>query len=138
VLLLEDKWERKNLEFLLEFGEYKIEANEELLKQVWINLIDNAIKFSEEGSTVELCISSTNDTITVSVINQGSEITPEEQKKIFNKFYQADESHSAEGNGVGLAIVKKVVDLHHGEVWVQSGNHVTAFMVKLPKHGQRG
>ena len=138
ILLLEGKWERKALEFRLEFGEYMIAANEELLKQVWINLIDNAVKFSPEGKEVELRISSTNDTITVSVINEGSEITPEEQKKIFNKFYQADESHSTEGNGIGLAVVKKVVDLHQGEVWVQSGNGVTAFMVELPKRRQRG
>lgn len=133
VLLLEAKWSKKNIDFEIEFDEYMFSANEELLKQVWINLIDNAIKFSPERETIELLIKDEEDAITVSVANKGSEITPEQQKRIFNKFYQADESHSSEGNGVGLALVKSIVELHEGVVSVSSENNITVFTVELPK-----
>lgn len=132
VLLLEDKWAKKNLELNLEFDEYMIWANEELLKQVWINLIDNAVKFVPEEGRVDIRITRDNDLVNVSVGNTGSEISSENQTKIFNKFYQADESHSSEGNGIGLAVVKKITELHHGEVTVRSGNNETVFTVTLP------
>jgi signal transduction histidine kinase len=131
VLLLENKWERKNIAFKLDFDEYEIEANEELLKQVWINLLDNAIKFSPCGSEVCVEISAMNETLTVDVINTGSEISPENMTKIWNKFYQADESHASEGNGVGLAIVKKIVELHGGDVRVKSARGIVCFTVEL-------
>lgn len=133
ILLLEDKWTKKDLDFLLCFGEHNIEANEELLKQVWINLLDNAIKFSPDKYCIEICINEQDDTVSVSILNCGSEISPEEQQKIFNKFYQADTSHATQGNGVGLSIVKQVVELHGGEVTVSSKNAVTVFTVTLPK-----
>lgn len=132
VLLLEDKWAKKNLDLNLEFDEYMISANEELLKQVWINLIDNAVKFVPAEGRVDIRITGDNDLVSVSVGNTGSEISPENQTKIFNKFYQADESHSSEGNGIGLAIVKKITELHHGDVTVRSGNGETVFTVTLP------
>ena len=106
MLLLENKWSKKNIELQLEFGEHMISANEELLKQVWINLLDNAVKFTPDGHTIQVRISETDHTIVVDVLNTGSEIPKESQAKIFNKFYQADESHSTQCNGVGLAIVK--------------------------------
>lgn len=134
ILLLVDKWEKKELEFKLDFREYMIEANEELLKQVWINLIDNAVKFSPENNIIELSIHEEENTISVSVINSGEEIPSENQKRIFDKFYQADRSHSTEGNGIGLAVVKQVVALHHGTVSVQSENSMTLFTVTLPKN----
>lgn len=133
ILLLEHKWEAKGLEWRIDFPEYQICANEELLKQVWINLLDNAIKFSPDGGIVEIRIQDELGAISVSIINSGLEIEKENQEKIFNKFYQADESHSSEGNGIGLAIVKRVVDLHQGTVTVSSGNGLTKFTVTLPK-----
>lgn len=132
ILLLEHKWAPKELEWSLEFREHEIRGNEELLKQVWINLIDNGIKFSDKQGVVEVRIEETERFICVSVINSGPEIPPEAREKIFNKFYQADESHSSEGNGVGLAIVKRVVQLHGGTVLVRSEKGVTEFAVKLP------
>lgn len=132
VLLLADKWEKKQLDFNIDFSEYMIFANEELLKQVWINLIDNAIKFSVPGGVIEIGIKEQHDELTVYIINSGEEIPPEVQARIFNKFYQADSSHAAEGNGIGLAIVKKVVELHSGTVSVQSNNGRTMFTVTLP------
>lgn len=134
VLLLETKWAKKNLAFHLEFEEYRIRANEELLKQVWINLIDNAIKFSADAGEILINIDDCGKTYRVSITNYGVDIPQESQKKIFNKFYQADESHADEGNGIGLAIVKKIAQLHQGSADVESGNGVTNFTVTLPKN----
>ena len=133
VLLLEEKWSRKNIDLQLDFDEYMIEANEEMLKQVWINLIDNAVKFVPRCGTVELEVIDAGENLCVKVSNTGSEIPSEKQEKIFAKFYQADESHATQGNGIGLAIVKSIVELHNGEISVNSGNGITAFTVVLPK-----
>jgi signal transduction histidine kinase len=133
ILLLSEKWEQKEIEYALDFNEYTIHANEELLKQVWINLLGNAVKFTPVGGLIEVRITEQENNITVSVRNTGSEIAPEHQERIFNKFYQADESHASEGNGIGLAIVKRVVELHEGEISVSSGSGSTTFTVTLPK-----
>ena len=133
ILLLENDWSKKNLDLMLHFGEHTITANEELLKQVWINLLHNAFKFSPPYQTVEIHITEGKDSISVSIMNSGSDIPKDKQKLIFNKFYQADESHSTQGNGVGLAIVAKVTELHGGQVHVESENHITTFTVVLPK-----
>ena len=133
MLLLESKWSRKDIELELDFGEYTIRANEELMKQVWINLLDNAVKFTPDGHTIQVQITERNEMLRVEVRNTGSTISQESQKKIFHKFYQADESHSAQGNGIGLAIVKRIVELHRGRVSVSSENDVTAFIVELQK-----
>ena len=138
ILLLERKWSKMDLQWQLEFGEYRITANEELLKQVWINLLDNAIKFSPEGGTVAVRITAQDGKYAVSVRNAGAAIPQPEQEKIFRKFYQVDESHSSEGNGIGLAIVKRVTELHRGTVAVRSGNDETTFTVTLPEHCEEG
>lgn len=133
VLLLEPRWTNRNIDFNIEFDEHIIMANEELLKQVWINLIDNAIKYSIDYGTVKISVEEREKTIAVSVLNVGSEIPIEQQKRIFNKFYQVDESHASEGNGIGLALVKHIVELHNGTVSVTSGQNTTIFTVELPK-----
>jgi signal transduction histidine kinase len=133
VLLLETRWSDKDIDLYLDFEEFGIEANEELLKEVWINLIDNAVKFAPQGGRVELDVRSDGDALFIKVSNTGSEIPQEKQEKIFNKFYQCDESHSTKGNGIGLAIVKRIVDLHGGDISVSSADGVTAFTVILPK-----
>ena len=133
VLLLEEKWVKKNIDLQLDFDEYTVEANEELLKQVWINLVDNAVKFSPRGGTVSLDVREMGSSFHVSVSNVGQEIPADKKKMIFRKFYQADESHAQEGNGIGLAIVKKIVDLHDGKVSFVSENGLTVFTVELPK-----
>jgi signal transduction histidine kinase len=134
VLLLEKRWTSKKIEFSLEFDEEEISANEELLKQVWLNLIDNAVKYSPEYGFVAIRIrEDAEDWYQVVVANSGAEIPEEKRKKIFDKFYQVDESHSSEGNGIGLAIVKRITELHGGEVSVDCANGVTAFTVRIPK-----
>ena len=137
LLLLENGWTKKNIDLQPDFDEFEIEANEELLKQVWINLIDNAVKFAPRCGTVALDIAESGDSIAVTVSNTGKDIDPEKLPKIFNKFYQADESHAGEGNGIGLAIVKRVVDLHGGKVSVKSQNGMTSFTVELPRRQSR-
>lgn len=131
ILLLENRWMKKHLEFSLELDEYEISANEELLKQVFINLIDNAIKFSPEYGFIDIKIKEINNRYKITISNAGEEIPRESMAKIFNKFYQADESHASEGNGVGLAIVRKIVDLHEGDVLVKSENGITTFEIEL-------
>lgn len=133
ILLLEDKWSKKNLDLELLLNEYDICANEELLKQVWINLLDNAIKFAPQDGMIQVMTEEAEDSYHITILNSGSEIPADKIDKIFIKFYQADESHAAQGNGVGLAIVKKIVQLHHGRIDVDSKNMVTTFVITLPK-----
>lgn len=137
LLLLENSWTKKNIELQLDFNEHEIEANEELLKQIWINLIDNAVKFAPRCGTVAIDIKESEASVAVTVSNTGKEIDPEKLGKIFNKFYQADESHAGEDNGIGLAIVKRIVDLHGGIVTVISRNEMTSFKVELPRRQKR-
>ncbi len=134
VLLLERKWTDKGQEMDLNFEEYDISASEELLKQVWINLLDNAVKFCPEGGTVSVSIEEEREGLSVAISNTGSDIAPEDREAIFNKFYQADKSHAKSGNGIGLAIVKRVVQLHQGAVTVQSGSGRVTFTVWLPRN----
>ena len=132
ILLLENKWSKKNIEFQLEFDEYDIEASEELLKQVWINLIDNAIKFSQNGNTIRISASHKDKELSISITNYGTSLSVEKFSKIFNKFYQGDESHSTEGNGIGLSIVQKIVKLHNSRVTVDSADNSVTFSVYFP------
>lgn len=133
VLLLEDQWVKKEISLDLSFDEYYICANEELLKQVWINLLDNAIKFSPDTGEVKIDIMQHEKSYTVSITNYGEDIPKDKINKIWNKFYQADESHTGHGNGIGLAIVKAIVELHKGSVSVESSNGLCCFKVELPK-----
>lgn len=133
VLLLENRWSKKSLALDLEFDEYDISANEEMLKQVWINLLDNAIKFSPPTGEIRIEIFETCSSLRVSVTNFGSEISPDKIDKIWNKFYQTDESHASHGNGIGLAVVKYIVNLHKGTISAASKDGVTAFITELPK-----
>lgn len=133
VLLLEEKWNRKELEFDLEFEEFEIRGNEELLKEVWINLIDNAVKFSPEKESITIQIQDLKEKYRVIISNKGEEIDKENQKKLFYKFYQADESHATGGYGIGLVIVKRVVELHKGKIEVECKDGIVSFLVELPK-----
>ena len=134
ILLLEKKWSKKNIDFKLDFDEYNCFGNEDMLKQVWINLLDNAIKFSFDNSTVSVDIEETDTDLTVKITNSGETIPEEEFKNIFNKFYQKDKKALSEGNGIGLYIVSHVVKLHKGTVQVQSKDSLTTFTVTLTKN----
>jgi signal transduction histidine kinase len=133
VLLLEKKWEKKNISFNLDFDEYTIIANEDMLKQVWFNLIDNAIKFSEKDSEIGVKITEQNNMLNISVSNEGLPISDEDREKIFNKFYVGKNSPSRDSNGIGLSIDKSVVGLHKGSVAVDCKDGLNVFMVNLPR-----
>ena len=132
-LLLEKKWQEKRLKLVFDFEEHTIVANEEMLKQVWLNLLDNAIKFAKKDSQLTVRIQSTGEVIIVDVENEGVEIKEEDRERIFHKFYQAEKTSSKSGNGIGLSIVKHIVELHNGTVDVESVNGKTVFTVVLPK-----
>ncbi len=132
VLLLERKWSKKNIEPNIEINEYIISANEDMLKQVWVNLIDNAIKFSEEGKELTVTAYEAENFLTVKIENYGPEIPESDRDAIFNKFYQCDKSRSTEGNGIGLSIVKHIVTLHGGKIKVDCNSGKTSFSVTLP------
>ncbi len=132
-LLLEPKWQDRDIEFELNFDEYFISGNEELLKEVWINLIDNAIKFTPDGGRISVDVLEENNSTTVKISNTGEYIPDEKLERIFGKFYQCDESRSSSGNGIGLAIVKRIAELHGGEACAESLDGFNTFSVKLPR-----
>ena len=132
ILLLEPKWSERNIELELDFDEYEIYANEEMMKQVWINLFDNAVKFTPDGGTVSVAIERTSNGKKVVFSNTGEDIPPEKLAKIYRKFYQTDESHSSHGNGIGLAIVKKIIELHNFRINATSEGGLTTFSVYIP------
>jgi signal transduction histidine kinase len=134
VLLLEKKWTKKRTRLSLDFDEHVLYANEDLMKQVWINLIDNSIKFSKDRGKVGISINESKDDITVSIYNTGEKIKDEDLAKIFNKFYQGDSSRHKEGHGIGLSIVSRIVYLHNGTINVESSDEKTTFTVVLPKN----
>lgn len=133
IALLDKKWSSKGITVTFDCGECYYTGNEELLKQVWINLLDNAIKFSPEKETIEVTIQDTNASLVFSCLNQGEPITVTALNHIFDKFYQADTSHATQGNGLGLTIAKKIVRLHHGTIEAESTKETgTLFKVILP------
>ena len=133
ILLLEKKWSRKHLSLSLEFDEYYIDANIDMMKQVLVNLLDNAIKFADEKTELKVSVEENNKETLISIDNIGVEISEENRTKIFNKFYQVDATHSKEGNGIGLSIVKHIIDLHRGSINVTCENGHTIFIVSIPK-----
>lgn len=132
LLLLEKEWEAKQLDVQAEFGEYLIQGDEALLQQVWVNLLDNAIKFSPQGEALTVRIRPIDKHIAVSIHNHGPQIPPEHYRRLYDKFWQGDPSHATQGTGIGLSIVKKVVTLHGGSIDVQSTQEETVFTVSLP------
>lgn len=120
IVYLEPKWSKKDIEFDADLKELSFMGNENLLLHVWLNLIDNAIKFDSPGGSISIRLQSSEQNILVSVQDTGPGIAEEERKRIFHKFYQADSSHKDEGNGLGLALVNQIVTLHHGTIDVEN------------------
>ena len=121
LLQFEDAWEQKNLNIETNIeDEVRLCSDPELLSLVWNNLISNAVKFTSEGGTISVTLKGEDNAILVSVSDTGCGMKPETGKHIFEKFYQGDTSHATQGNGLGLALVKRVVDILNGEISVQS------------------
>ena len=132
IALLDGRFSEKRLDVLFDSPEYFVSGNAEMLQQVWINLLDNAIKFSPDGGQISVSVEQSSGQARVRVSNQGERIPPEAQAHIFDKFYQGDTSHATAGNGLGLPIVRRIVQLHGGEITVCSSHGVTTFEVALP------
>lgn len=134
IILLEEKWEKKEIEFDLNLIDRTISANLDLLQQVWINLLDNAIKFSNPNSIIHIMMIETEYSISIIIKDEGMGMQQEQLQRIFRKFYQTDLGKTKGGNGLGLNIAKRIIELHHGNIQAESKiNQGTSFTVSLPK-----
>lgn len=133
ILLLENKWSEKNIELNINLDNVKYLGSKNLLRQVWLNLIDNAIKFTSNEGQITISLIEDKGRITFNVKDNGKGIDASEITHIFDKFYQSDTARNEIGNGLGLALVKRIVNLCHGIVTVESQLHVgSTFTVVLP------
>ena len=136
MLAFENAWEKKNLEIETDIpDDVRIKSDPELLSLVWNNLISNAVKFTPEGGCIGVAVKTEEHAVTVSVSDTGCGIDPETGKHIFEKFYQGDTSHATKGNGLGLALVKRVMDILGSEITVRSTpGQGSTFVVKIKRN----
>lgn len=126
--------QEKSIDLRLDLEPCSILSSEELLQQVWLNLLDNAVKFTPEGGCIDVQLSDMDDAVCVQVSDTGVGMGEKVKKRIFDKFYQGDTSRAEKGNGLGLSLVKRIVELCGGTVSVVSGvGQGTVFTVTLPK-----
>ena len=134
VAQLEPQWSAKGISFRVRLDEVELLGWEQVLPYVWSNLVSNAIKFSPSGSVIALTLLEQRECAVVTVSDRGCGMEPDVQERIFEKFYQGDTSHKAEGNGLGLALVRQIVELSQGVVEVESQpGKGSTFRVILPK-----
>lgn len=120
ILMLEPKWSVKNIDFDVDMDEIDYTGDKSLMFHVWSNLIDNAIKFSPDSGLVKISLKAKAGKTVFSIADNGSGINEDEKSRIFNKFYQSDSSHKAEGNGLGLPLTKNILSLCGGEIEVDN------------------
>ena len=133
VLLLEKQWSEKDLELDLELEEVVYRGNEEMMNHVWVNLLNNAVKFSPAGGTLRVRLRREGNEAVCTVGDEGPGMDGDTRRRIFEKFYQGDTAHATEGNGLGLSLVKRIVDLCGGSIEVDSApGRGSAFTVRLP------
>lgn len=133
VLMLESEWSLKNIQLKIDLIKTKFYGNEGLLMQVWINLIDNAIKFTPDEGTIIISLFKKNSSIIFEISDTGIGIDSSTINRIFDKFYQGDTARKTEGNGLGLALVKRIIDLSEGSITVNSYlDKGTTFSVSFP------
>ncbi len=136
VLMLEPQWSEKQLDISLELDAVSIKADENLMAQVWINLLHNSIKFTPNGGTITISVTNGTSEIVCRITDSGIGIPEEDRLHIFERFYKVDKSRDRNlgGNGLGLSLVKKIVELHNGAIHVESELGAgTAFTITLLK-----
>ncbi|WP_326492909.1 sensor histidine kinase [Alicyclobacillus fastidiosus] len=137
ILLVEPQWVDKGLHLDVSLEKVEIEAVSDLLSQVWLNLVANAIKFTPEQGAIRVDLHAADGLAVIRVSDTGIGISTPDQERIFERFYKADKSRNRAmgGSGLGLAIAKKIVDMHGGEIEVESRiGEGTTFTVRLPLH----
>jgi signal transduction histidine kinase len=120
ILLLQNQWESKLIELSVDLEEISYTGDEELLQQIWLNLMVNAIKFTPEKGTIKIMLESRDNRVYFSIIDNGIGISASDQKRIFERFYKADKSRTKSGTGLGLSIAKKIAEIHGGKITVES------------------
>ena len=133
VVMTEPKWSAKRINLSLEMEEIQFTGNEDMLEQIWLNLMDNAVKFAHESGTITIWLMKWNGAIRFAIRDDGIGMDEETQEKIFTKFFQGEPSRTGQGNGLGLTIVQRIVTLCGGELHVQSEvGKGSTFTVSLP------
>ena len=134
LLQFEDVWESKDIDLDTQIPDrVTISADQELLELVWNNLLSNAFKFTPAGGQVRLCLRQLDQQVAVTIQDTGCGMSPKTQAHIFEKFYQGDTSHATQGNGLGLALVRRVVDICQGSIQLTSApDQGTTFTITLP------
>lgn len=139
IVALEQKWSEKELGFEVELAETPFFGYESLLPHVWTNLIGNAVKFSPKGGEIRIKMMRTEGAAVFTIEDDGPGIVPGDEEHIFTKFYQSESSHGMEGNGLGLALVRQIVEMSGGSVDVrnlEAGG--CRFTVRLPLEQEKG
>lgn len=137
ILLLENQWEAKSISFDMDLASLQYTGNEEMMSHVWLNLIGNAIKFSESGGTIKVSASQRASWVEVSISDEGIGMSQHTLEHIFDKFFQGDPARGSVGNGLGLPLVQRIVHLCGGQITVESAEQVgTTFHISLPLNRQ--
>ena len=123
ILLLEPRWSEREIEFDVEMDELQWYGPENLMHHVWSNLIGNAVKFGPNNGVVHVSLKQSGENLVFAVEDEGAGIPVEERQRVFHKFYQLDSSHKQEGNGLGLALAKQIIDICGGEIRVDDSQY---------------
>ena len=130
IILLSEKWSEKEIDFSINLEKVSIFSDADMLQQVWINLIDNAIKYSGDNCKIDISVKRLNDkSVAVSISDNGIGIEEKKLHKIFDKFYQCEESHKKSGSGLGLSISKRIIELLNGTIECKSKKDFGTTMV---------
>ncbi len=133
ILLLEKEWDQKDLVLDLELDSVRCYANEEMLAELWVNLFGNAVKFTPAGGTIGVSLHASGQNAVVTISDTGIGMSEAVRARIFDRFYQGDSSHKSEGNGIGLTLAHRIVELCGGEIAVESTERRgSTFTVTLP------
>jgi len=134
LLVLEKKWTAKHLELDLDLDEVSIESSEELITQIWLNVIGNAIHYSNDGDKISITAKYDGDFVKVRICDMGSGMPDKVRERIFEKFYRGEGNGAKSGNGLGMSIVKRIIDLCEGKIIIKSQKGKgTTVVVYLPK-----